>query len=665
RKGGGKAPPPAASAKRLERAQSWHAAAAGHVLSRRRYFLLSGMLLGVASMFVARVLYLDQPIEDILPIPSETMKLIGEKFSSFEWSKRVRDELFEYRPSLLAGLDEDARPGVELLRDEHVRAYSPVVLIPGFTSTGLEIWTGSECSKSYFRQRMWGTARMLQQFMLNQKCWLEHMMLNRSTGLDPDGIKLRSANGLEAADYVIGGFWVWGKVIENLADIGYDSNSLSMVAYDWRLAPHLLETRDRYFTKLKFAVETAKASNRGRKVVLVTHSYATQVVYYFLKWVESERGGQAGPSWVDDHVEAFINIAGPTLGTVKSISALLSGEMKDTAELGGLSKFLGYFFGPPARAALARSWPSVYTMLPFGGEAVWGSAASAPDDLASRFAMPKERDDNDKNDSDSDKNDDDDDVTVDASLIPEHIARHGSNGAVLRFSNHSHANVTASAIHGLLSTVDDNLAGFSDWFSTGVAKDDPTLPKYDDPKYWINPLESALPRAPNMKLFCFYGVGKPVERGYVYKANPEEDDEDEAEGEIGDTTERPRKRTVPFVLDTDYNDLPWIKAGIRYSDGDGTVPLVSLGFMCARGWRGTRFNPGGVDVRVREYRHNPVSIIYDSRGGPATSDHVDIMGNHEMIKDILRVAGRAYDAVPERIESSILDIADRVSVELD
>lgn len=621
------------------------------------------------------------------------MKLIGEKFNSFEWSKRVRDELFEYRPSILNGLDDGDRPGVELLRDEGVRAYSPVVLIPGFTSTGLEIWTGSECSKSYFRQRMWGTARMLQQFMLNQKCWLEHMMLNRTTGLDPDGIKLRSANGLEAADYVIGGFWVWGKVIENLADIGYDSNSLSMVAYDWRLAPALLETRDRYFTKLKFAVETAKASNSGRKVVLVTHSYATQVIYYFLKWVESEQGGQAGSTWVDDHVEAFINIAGPTLGTVKTvrwlslflsfsmcrvgsqwcrlillrqISALMSGEMKDTAELGGLSKFLGYFFGPPARAALARSWPSVYTMLPFGGETIWGSLTSAPDDVASRFAMPTPATTTASSDErEHDKDDDSDGVTVDTSLLPAHIARHGSNGGVLRFSNHSHANVTASGIHRALSTVDDNLAGFSEWFSTGVATDDLTLSKYDNPKHWINPLESALPNAPNMKLFCFYGVGKPVERGYVYKTNPVEDEEDEAEGEIGDSTERPRKRTVPFVLDTEYNDLPWIKAGIRYSDGDGTVPLVSLGFMCAHAWRGTtRFNPGGVDVRVREYKHNPVSIIYDPRGGPATSDHVDIMGNHEMIKDILRIAGRAYDAVPERIESSILEIASRVKLEL-
>lgn len=344
----------------------------------------------------------------------------------------------------------------------------------------------------------------------------------------------------------------------------------------------------------------------------------------------------------------------------------MSGEMKDTAELGGLSKFLGFFFGPPARAALARSWPSVFTMLPFGGDAIWGTATSAPDDIASRFAMPQvaaaaSSDESSSSDSDDDSSDS---VVVDAAQIPDHIARHGSNGGVLTFSNDSHANVTASGIHAVLGDLDENLDGFNAWFSTGIAPDDPTLPKYDDPKFWINPLESALPHAPNLKLFCFYGVGKPVERGYVYKANTEVDEEDEAEGELGEPErERPRKRMVPYMLDTDYNDLPWIKAGIRYSDGDGTVPLVSLGFMCARGWRERKFNPGGVDVRIREYKHNPVSLIYDARGGPATSDHVDIMGNHELIKDILRVAGRAYDAVPERIESDIREIARRVQLD--
>ena len=99
------------------------------------------------------------------------MQTIRERFR-FEWSTKMKDELLasiDYRPSR-ASAD---RPGLELLA-ENVSAYSPVVLIPGFTSTGLEIWTGSECSKSYFRQRMWGTARMLQQFMMNQVLLHDH-----------------------------------------------------------------------------------------------------------------------------------------------------------------------------------------------------------------------------------------------------------------------------------------------------------------------------------------------------------------------------------------------------------------------------------------------------------------------------------------------------------
>jgi hypothetical protein len=36
-------------------------------------------------------------------------------------------------------------------------------------------------------------------------------------------------------------------------------------------------------------------------------------------------------------------------------------------------------------------------------------------------------------------------------------------------------------------------------------------------KYWSNPLESSLPNAPHMKIYCFYGVGKGAERAYVYR----------------------------------------------------------------------------------------------------------------------------------------------------
>ncbi|KAE8904637.1 Phospholipid:diacylglycerol acyltransferase [Phytophthora fragariae] len=616
------------AARSLGRTQSWHARVADHLAKKRIYSILAGVIIGVAAVIGFQSLYLEQPL-----ISEDSLLKVREMFDNFNWSVNVREELlaaFDNRPALLGAAEK--RPGLQLFQEQNVTAYSPVVLLPGFTSTGLEIWNGSDCSKAYFRQRMWGTSRMLQQFMMNQKCWLEHMMLNRTSGMDPGGIKLRAAKGLEAADYLIGGFWVWGKMVENLAEIGYDSNNLYMAAYDWRLMPHLLEVRDGYFTKLKYTIEMAKKSAGGRKVMLVTHSYATQVFFHFLKWVESENGGQGGDQWVENNVEAFVNIAGPTLGAVKTISALMSGEMKDTAELGGLSKFLGYFFSVSARTQLARSWSSVFSMLPIGGDRVWGTADSAPDDVVA--ASPLSTGEN---------------STVDPKKVKEHVGRFGSTGQVVRFVNNTHENITAGGVQKLLAEIDPYLETFRASLSTGIAED-PSLPEYDQSKYWTNPLEAALPKAPSLKVFCFYGVGKPVERGYTYGENPPMEDNVVVNG----------KRVAPYVFNTDVDDLPYVKDGLRYSDGDGTVPLVSLGLMCASGWRTKKYNPGGVDVRVREYRHNPVSMLYDARGGPETADHVDIMGNHALIRDVLLVAARAYDRVPENITSSIMDIAGRV-----
>ena len=47
------------------------------------------------------------------------------------------------------------------------------------------------------------------------------------------------------------------------------------------------------------------------------------------------------------------------------------------------------------------------------------------------------------------------------------------------------------------------------------------------------------------------------------------------------------------------------RAGVRASDGDGTVPLLSLGALCARHWREPRLNPSGMRVVSREFAHEP------------------------------------------------------------
>jgi phospholipid:diacylglycerol acyltransferase len=98
----------------------------------------------------------------------------------------------------------------------------PQVIIPGFVSSALEIWEGEECLRHYFRQRIWGTTAMLQALLSDRMCWLRHMELDPATGLDPPGRKLRAPSGLESAEWVLfKGYWIWSKVIENLAEIGY------------------------------------------------------------------------------------------------------------------------------------------------------------------------------------------------------------------------------------------------------------------------------------------------------------------------------------------------------------------------------------------------------------------------------------------------------------
>lgn len=69
---------------------------------------------------------------------------------------------------------------------------------------------------------------MTQSFIRNSSCWFEHMRLDFQTGMDPEGgaIKLRAAEGLEAVDFFFPGYHVWAKLIESLADLGYDANTL-------------------------------------------------------------------------------------------------------------------------------------------------------------------------------------------------------------------------------------------------------------------------------------------------------------------------------------------------------------------------------------------------------------------------------------------------------
>ena len=166
---------------------------------------------------------------------------------------------------------------------------------------------------------------------------------------------------------------------------------------------------------------------------------------------------------------------------------------------------------------------------------------------------------------------------------------------------------------------------------------------------WHNPVSTPLPLASSMKIYCLYGIGVETERGYIYKRNLGDDNSTEL-------------LDPPYVIDTEYNDPEGgIKSGVRSSDGDGSVPLLSLGYLCTDGWTNNkRLNPSEIQVVTKEYKHEAEFSMYDPmRAGPKAGEHCDILGNEEMTLDVLKIA-TGTDSVESRIISNIKEIAKKI-----
>jgi len=557
-----------------------------------------------------------------------------------EKSKLVYTNSLEYARR---NRNPNIRPGY-ILRQQGATATYPVVMIPGFITSGLELWEGEECARSYFRQKLWGSLPILvQSFFTDNECWRRHLSLNPDNGMDPVNIRLRSAQGFEAADWVMSTFWVWEKIIENLADVGYDASNMIMMPYDWRLSFYALEERDGYLTKLKFSIE-AMVKTSGKKVVLTSHSMGSQIVLFFFKWVttvEKHGGGGGGKDWVEKHIHSLVNIAGPILGVPKAVPALLSGEMKDTAAImGTMGAMVERIFGRYNRKELWKTWGSLWGMLPKGGDEIWGQAG----DITAKESWHYET----KERSNYCNNTD----------FPYLKSR---RDPLIVFDNEG----SEGKFRGKKWTIEDTIKYLRYWGSelknnsvhaAQVYKFEAgrRLSKED----WHDPTRTPLPFAPSLKMYCLYGVGIETERAYFYKR---------ASSGTSDQhlTDHPANE-VPFFIDSTVHDpTNNIKFGTLFSDGDVSVPLVSLGYMCIDGWKNNKkLNPSKVEIVTREYLHKEEFQVNDPmRGGPKSADHVDILGNVDTIFDLLSIVTHFNKTYlnEDKIVSDIKSIAQRIN----
>ena len=541
----------------------------------------------------------------------------------------------------------------------------PVVIVPGFVNTGLELWKSKSCisKRTQFRQRMWGTPAMAKAFFHNRTCWLEHMGLDAKSGGDPDGIVLRPVTGIDSVDWFMPGYFVWGRMIEALGEIGYTGSNIHAHSYDWRLSPEQLEKRDGYFTKLKKQIEGMRETNPGgEKIALLAHSYGDTLSRYFLEWVESSKGGKGGSTWVNDNIAAYVNIAGPTLGMPKSVSALLSGEMRDTAILNELemtlgpmiSTFVEKLIGSLEEITLVfRSWSSLWSMLPIGGDEVWGGSEIVA----------------------SSANNGDPEEVIDETPLSADIAdanfltiREFESREKKKWQTRKQREASAT-LTGL--TMENSLHFLHDLAKqTTPANAETSLKKRTKDKWFGHPLHSKLPNAPKMKMFCFYGVGKSTERSYRYTKDGLGDYHHGGEDGNKQTHQRTASTSLTanasvvakqYKLDveSDPSQLEWQK-GTLPVDGDGSIPLVSLGYACASPWRTKSKNPSAIPIKIREYKHQPKTLIEGGFQGVTEGEHVNIMGNVDMIRDVLTVVTGHGNALEERITSDLPNIVRKI-----
>lgn len=459
-------------------------------------------------------------------------------------------------------VDETSRPGLTFFaryngNSRVLPRKRPVVIIPGFITGALEVWeTSLPCLQrqssvsSSFRQRMFGPS-MIYLILTDPQCWLDAFRLDPKTGGDPSNAKIRADSGFTSVDYFVPGYWVWAKVLINLADIGYDPQSMAVMTYDWRLSPQKAHERDGLFYLIRNNLKFLVQKNRQRAVV-ISHSYGTTVALSFFRWAEEREAG-----FMDRYVAYYVNVGGVSMGLPKAVSGALLGDAKDTVDIPRPARhMLDSFIRQDVRYNFTRTWSCLLAMLPSGCEEAWSGLLRLPNGTSLGMRGT-------------------------AALMREECKRTGHEDCVRHTDRH-------------LEQIDE-------------------LP--------------SLPQAPRTTVACLYGVNLPSESGYHLSDHPS---------------------GVGYVSNFSLSG-PHTSNGVELDDGDSTVPLMSLAYMC-RALNGWRRNVGRV-VTMEYYDNGSTESPLRLRGGTISGKHVDILGNYDMLETILKIVS----GVDEQGEDPAMD----------
>ncbi|KAJ6346350.1 hypothetical protein OIU78_008897 [Salix suchowensis] len=148
-------------------------------------------------------------------------------------------------------------------------------------------------------------------------------------------------------------------------------------------------------------------------MVVVPHSMVIIYFLHFLKWVEAPppRGGGGDPGWCAKHIiKGNMNIGPVFLSVPKTISNMFSAEAKDVASIRAMDPGLLDSEIPGLQTLeyvmrVTRTWDSLASLLPKGGEIIWGNSDWSPEeghgcDLSKKRYLQASARDKDTNGSD-------------------------------------------------------------------------------------------------------------------------------------------------------------------------------------------------------------------------------------------------------------------------
>lgn len=266
---------------------------------------------------------------------------------------------------LTCGFEEPVKPAKGLEGAER----KPVVLVPGFGGSGIDATITNDTSPS----RMWFCPRKSETFhiwfsvfeLLTQVCQFEELTLpydatTKAFGFVHPGIDISPTDfgGVSGIDFLerVGGKPIgltsyMDRMVQSLEGAGYTAGvDVRGAPYDFRLPPD----EPKYLAKLQALIEDTYTKNGGKKVVLVAHSFGCLNTLELLYLMDAQ--------WKATYVDTFVPIAGPWIGTSKTLRAILLGTDFGVNVL-GMS-----ILRPKFTQSAAKTFPGLLWMLPAAGE---------------------------------------------------------------------------------------------------------------------------------------------------------------------------------------------------------------------------------------------------------------------------------------------------------